>query len=62
VELGTNVVIGSDYVRLEQEVDAILAGNFKKGQIPPLWDGQAAERIAEVLAHYQLPNQEGSKL
>ena len=62
VELGTNVVVGSDYVRLEQEVDAILAGNFKVGQIPPLWDGQSGERIAEVLAYYQLPNQEGSKL
>lgn len=52
VSLGTNVLIGSDRARLEQEVDAILAGTVKKGQIPPLWDGQAAERIADALAQY----------
>lgn len=50
VSLGTNVLIGSDCARLEQEVDAILAGTVKKAQIPPLWDGHAAERIANALA------------
>jgi UDP-N-acetylglucosamine 2-epimerase (non-hydrolysing) len=49
ISLGTNMLVGSDYARLEQEVDAILAGKAKKGQIPPLWDGQAAERIADIL-------------
>jgi UDP-N-acetylglucosamine 2-epimerase (non-hydrolysing) len=49
VSLGTNLLIGSDYPRLEQEVDAILGGAFKTGQIPPLWDGQTAERIVDVL-------------
>jgi UDP-N-acetylglucosamine 2-epimerase (non-hydrolysing) len=52
VSIGTNLLIGSDYVRLEQEVDGILAGKAKKGQIPHLWDGQAAERIADALAQY----------
>jgi UDP-N-acetylglucosamine 2-epimerase (non-hydrolysing) len=28
----------------------ILAGKVKKGSIPPLWDGKAAERIAAQLA------------
>ena len=27
----------------------ILEGNWKIGQIPPLWDGKAAERIADVI-------------
>jgi UDP-N-acetylglucosamine 2-epimerase (non-hydrolysing) len=31
-------------------VDKILAGQGKKGRIPPLWDGRAGERIAGVVA------------
>jgi UDP-N-acetylglucosamine 2-epimerase (non-hydrolysing) len=49
VSLGTNLLLGSDYARLEREVDTILAGSFKQGQIPPLWDGHTAERIVDVL-------------
>lgn len=54
VSLGTNILVGSDYARLEQEIDAILAGNFKTGQIPPLWDGQSAERIADALLQHEI--------
>jgi hypothetical protein len=28
---------------------AVLAGKPKRGTIPPLWDGHAAERIAQVM-------------
>lgn len=49
VALGTNLLIGSDYERLEREVDTILAGKAKQGRIPPLWEGRTAERIADVL-------------
>jgi UDP-N-acetylglucosamine 2-epimerase (non-hydrolysing) len=47
--LGTNQLIGSDYAHLQREVDAILAGRAKPGQIPPLWDGHTADRIVAVL-------------
>jgi UDP-N-acetylglucosamine 2-epimerase (non-hydrolysing) len=50
VDVGTNQVLGNDTVRLEQEVLAVLEGRGKKGRIPDLWDGNAAVRIAEVLA------------
>jgi UDP-N-acetylglucosamine 2-epimerase (non-hydrolysing) len=50
VELGTNTLVGRDPKRIQQEVEAILAGHGKRGQIPPLWDGQAAERIAKIFA------------
>ena len=50
VSLGTNLLIGFDYRRLENEVERALSGTFKKGTVPPLWDGRAAERIAEVFA------------
>jgi len=49
VELGTNILVGHDVVRLSDEVGDILSGNCKKGTIPPLWDGRAGERIAEII-------------
>lgn len=49
VTVGTNLLVGQDMGRLRHEVDQILAGAAKPGQIPPLWDGHAGERIAELL-------------
>ena len=49
VSLGTNVLIGDDLGRLSFELAKILEGKGKKGALPPLWDGHAAERIAEAL-------------
>jgi UDP-N-acetylglucosamine 2-epimerase (non-hydrolysing) len=49
VMLGTNTVIGQDMDRLVQEVSRILRGEGKQGQVPPLWDGHAAGRIAEIV-------------
>jgi UDP-N-acetylglucosamine 2-epimerase (non-hydrolysing) len=48
--LGTNVLIGQDRKKLSSELAKILAGRSKKGTVPPLWDGHAGERIADVLA------------
>ena len=55
VDLGSNLLIGDDHQRLLCEVDNILHGRFKRGQIPPLWDGRAAERIVDVLARVLTP-------
>ncbi|HUG92004.1 MAG TPA: UDP-N-acetylglucosamine 2-epimerase (non-hydrolyzing) [Planctomycetaceae bacterium] len=49
VVLGTNVLIGGDMDRLKVEFGAVLEGRAKIGRIPPLWDGRAGERIAEVV-------------
>lgn len=54
VDLGTNVLVGQNGDRLRSELSTILAGKAKAGSIPPLWDGHAGERIAQVLS--QLPN------
>lgn len=51
VELGTNILVGQDMRLLRHEVARILDGEAKKGQIPPLWDGHAAERIAKVITN-----------
>jgi len=50
VSLGTNVLVGRDPEKLRFELSRVLSGNAKKGTIPPLWDGQAGERIAALLA------------
>lgn len=49
VRIGTNQLIGQDMTQLVSEVENILSGSAKKGQIPPLWDGKASKRIADVL-------------
>jgi UDP-N-acetylglucosamine 2-epimerase (non-hydrolysing) len=49
VQLGTNVLVGRDPERLRAGVEAILRGDWKTGQLPPLWDGRAAERIAGIV-------------
>jgi UDP-N-acetylglucosamine 2-epimerase (non-hydrolysing) len=49
VSMGTNVLVGQDLQLLSSELAKILEGKTKKGSIPPLWDGHAGERIAEVL-------------
>ena len=49
VELGTNTIVGSNTDLIISEAEKILSGNNKPGQIPPLWDGKAAERIIEKI-------------
>lgn len=50
VTMGTNVLVGDDTAKLKSELARVLEGKGKKGAIPPLWDGHAAERIAKVIA------------
>jgi UDP-N-acetylglucosamine 2-epimerase (non-hydrolysing) len=49
VTMGTNTLVGQDMARLQEEVAQILSSEKQKGQVPPLWDGKASERIARVL-------------
>ena len=50
VEEGTNVLAGTDPVRIVAEARKVLRGEGTQGRQPHLWDGNAAERIVEVLA------------
>ena len=50
VEQGTNTLVGPDPGRLVSLAEDVIAGRYKTGSVPPLWDGHAAERIAEVLS------------
>ncbi len=49
VTQGTNALIGRDLKRLVGESRKILEGRGKTGAWPPLWDGLAGERVAEVI-------------
>lgn len=47
--LGTNVLVGRDMAVLARELKNVVERKNKGAQVPPLWDGRAAERIADVL-------------
>jgi UDP-N-acetylglucosamine 2-epimerase (non-hydrolysing) len=49
VEQGTNTMVGRDVAAIRRGVDDILSGRGKRGRVPELWDGRAAERIAADL-------------
>lgn len=46
---GTNVLVGTDPVRITVAALRVLRGEVKRGRRPHLWDGRAAERIVEIL-------------
>jgi UDP-N-acetylglucosamine 2-epimerase (non-hydrolysing) len=50
VTQGTNKLLGEEPERIVPEALAALEGRWKRGRVPELWDGKAAERIACVLA------------
>ncbi|MCX8049632.1 MAG: UDP-N-acetylglucosamine 2-epimerase (non-hydrolyzing) [Methylohalobius sp.] len=49
VSEGTNTVVGTDPDRIWAAVEDTLMTGGKRGRIPPLWDGRAAERIVRVV-------------
>ncbi|WP_136526679.1 non-hydrolyzing UDP-N-acetylglucosamine 2-epimerase [Geomonas ferrireducens] len=49
VTMGTNVLLGTDPTNLKPALDLLFSGRWKKGDIPPLWDGKTGQRIAEIL-------------
>lgn len=49
VTMGTNELIGTDPAALNAVMPKLLRREWKKGSIPPLWDGHAAERILGVI-------------
>lgn len=53
VTMGTNTLVGQDFDRLQVETALVLDGDSKRGQIPPLWDGKAGERIAEIILDWK---------
>jgi UDP-N-acetylglucosamine 2-epimerase (non-hydrolysing) len=49
VTMGTNELVGTNPKNLKPALDRLFEGRWKRGSIPPLWDGQAANRIVNHL-------------
>jgi len=49
VTQGTNELMGTSSKKIQQAFEKIIAGNWKTGQKPQLWDGNAAERITALI-------------
>lgn len=49
VEIGTNVLLGTNPKLLNGEIDKIFKGKWKKGSIPDMWDGKTSTRIINTL-------------
>jgi UDP-N-acetylglucosamine 2-epimerase (non-hydrolysing) len=49
IDIGTNELIGTNPDNVPPAFEKLFSGNWKKGSIPPLWDGKTAERIVSHL-------------
>jgi UDP-N-acetylglucosamine 2-epimerase (non-hydrolysing) len=47
---GTNVVLGAEPDRIADVPELLAEARNREAQVPPLWDGHAAQRIVDVLA------------
>jgi len=54
VEIGSNELIGTDPKAIKPALDKLFTGQWKKGNIPKLWDGNTAERIVAILKNLNL--------
>ncbi|MBC3786085.1 UDP-N-acetylglucosamine 2-epimerase (non-hydrolyzing) [Spirosoma sp. LMG 31448] len=56
VDLGTNQLLADlNPATVRYHIGEILAGRIKAAAIPPLWDGRAAGRIADILLNERTP-------
>ena len=46
---GTNELIGTDPNNIPVFLEKLFSGNWKKGKIPKLWDGNTSKRIVDVI-------------
>ncbi len=49
VDIGTNIIAGTDPQKITESALVALDGTGKKGAVPELWDGKTAGRIVEIL-------------
>jgi len=55
VTLGTNELLGTNPDAIAPAMKKLLSGNWKRGSIPPLWDGHTAERIINIISRLDFP-------
>jgi UDP-N-acetylglucosamine 2-epimerase (non-hydrolysing) len=47
--IGTSMLLGTSPLAIKPAFDKLNQGNWKKGDVPELWDGHTAKRIIDVL-------------
>lgn len=57
IQLGTNTLVPFDIEEIKNLIYTIEDNRYKKGTIPPKWDGYATHRILEVIADTQYNTQ-----
>jgi len=50
VTMGTNEIVGTDPNNIVPYLQKLIAGDWKSGAIPDLWDGKTADRIVKIVA------------
>jgi UDP-N-acetylglucosamine 2-epimerase (non-hydrolysing) len=47
VTIGTNELVPFDIETVQNKINSIIEDTYKKGNIPPMWDGKSTERILQ---------------
>ena len=50
VEIGSNQIVGTDTKKIIQSYRHVMDGIYRHVDVPPLWDGKAAQRIVQILS------------
>ena len=49
---GTSTLVGHNTILLQRLAMVVIAGRYKKGRVPQLWDGKAGERSAHEMRSF----------
>jgi len=53
VDVGTNELIGTNPKAIKPALEKLFSGEWKKGAVPELWDGNTAKRIVSILKNFK---------
>jgi len=56
VTIGTNELVPFDIETVQNKINSIIEDTYKKGNIPPMWDGKSTERILQTCLGLVLNN------
>ncbi|MCH2214504.1 MAG: UDP-N-acetylglucosamine 2-epimerase (non-hydrolyzing) [Flavobacteriales bacterium] len=52
ITIGSNTLLPFNTAEILSSVNSIIEGNYKKGEIPHLWDGKTTERVLDRLLQF----------